>query len=67
MKVIKCDICGAEFSDWEKIKEVQIRKRHSMYDTRVSWEKSLDVCQSCINDILEGGTKCEKTKEAADE
>ena len=67
MNVIKCDICGAECPDWKQARQVQIRRLNSMYDTRLSLEKSLDVCMSCINDIFEGGTKCEKTQEAADD
>ncbi len=66
MKVTKCDICGSQYDDRTKVKIVQIRKVKDWMDTRPILEKSYDVCTNCINDIFEGGTLCEKTKEAAD-
>ena len=54
MDIKKCDICGAEFADVTKIREVQVRKRDSKYSTRLILEKSFDVCTSCIDSIFDG-------------
>lgn len=53
MNIKKCDICGAEFADVTKIREVQVRKRDSKYSTRLILEKSFDVCLNCINSIFD--------------
>ena len=53
MKVTKCDICGAVVDDIRKIREVQIRKRNSLYDNRPVIEKTKDVCTECINRIFD--------------
>ena len=52
MDIKKCDICGAEFADVTKIREVQVRKRDSKYSTRLILEKSFDVCIDCIETIF---------------
>lgn len=52
MTVKKCDLCGAECPDVTKVREVQIRKRSSLYDTRLKLEKTFDVCIDCIETIF---------------
>ena len=61
MKVTKCDICGAVFDDISQMREVQIRKRKSLYDSRPIIEKTYDACIYCINRFL--GTEGEDTYE----
>lgn len=52
MTVKKCDICGAVCDSMSDMREVQIRKRKNIYDTKPVLEKSFDVCVNCVNKFI---------------
>lgn len=52
MRMLKCEVCGAEKSDCREMRMIQIRKYKNMLDTKPVLERNLDLCLDCIEKIF---------------